>query len=254
MKKYLLGLAPLLGLLTVLVIWQAFAQAGWLNTTLFPPPLRVALTLWELREDFSRALWESGRAILVSFFIASLSGIALALLLTTTEFLRRAFLPLAIFFQTVPIIAIAPLLVIYFGFGWRTVVASATIVSLFPVLASALVALTSTPAAELELFRFYQTSRAKTLWHLRLPQAYLGIYSGLRIAAGLAVIGAVAGEFVAGGGLGALIDSARTQQRIDIVFVCLLLLSFLGFSMITLLSLGHRALQKWRPLGLDLNE
>jgi NitT/TauT family transport system permease protein len=177
-----------------------------------------------------------------------------AIALSLSELLRRAVLPFAIFFQTVPIIAIAPLLVIYFGFGLNTVVASATIVSIFPVLASALIALTSTPEGDLELFRLYRAGRWKTLWNLQLPAAYLGIYTGLRVAAGLAVIGAVVGEFVSGGGLGSMIDSARTQQRIDIVFAAILLLSLIGLALINVLRSIHKLIQTVRPFGLDLKE
>ena len=105
---------------------------------------------------------------------------------------------------------------------------------------------------QVELFKIYKASLLQTLWRLRLPSAYLSIYTGLRVAAGLSVIGAVAGEFVAGGGLGAMIDSARTQQRIDIVFAALILLSVLGLLLIFSLQCCHWALQKWRPLALNL--
>jgi len=247
MRK-LLPFASPLSILAMLIVWQVSANLHWINATLVPSPLQIAQTVLEQRAEFAQAASETCRAVAISFALASSLGLILALSLSTSEFLERAFLPIAIFFQTVPIIAIAPLLVIYFGFGLPTVIAAATIVGIFPVIASALVALNNTPPIQLELFAFYRATPLQILWHLRLPAAYLGVYSGLRIAAGLTVIGTVAGEFVAGGGLGALIDSARTQQRIDVVFGCLFLLALIGLSLIFLLTLANRLVQKWRPL------
>ena len=159
------------------------------------------------------------------------------------------FLPFAIFFQTIPIIAIAPLLVIYFGFGAPTAIASSTIVGIFPMIANCVVSLSSTPRELLQLFELYKSSRWQTFWKLQLPNAYLGIFSGIKVCAGLCVIGAVAGEFVGGGGIGALIDSARTQQRLDIVYASLLLLSLIGLLLMAILNFCHNFILKIRPLA-----
>lgn len=245
--------ALLSGIMLLLTL-EVGAGAGWINGTLIPAPSRVLLTLWELRADYLTASLETSAAVLAGLLLSITLGLAAAFLLSLSEFLRRAVLPFAIFFQTVPIIAIAPLLVIYFGFGMPTVIAASLIVSVFPILAGALLGLQSTAPDELELFRLYGADRWQLLWKLRLPSAYLSIYAGLKVAVGLAVIGAVAGEFVAGGGLGALIDSARTQQRIDMVFASLLLLSLLGLALIGLLQGAHERLQKVRPYGRSLKD
>jgi NitT/TauT family transport system permease protein len=238
----------------LLLLWQALAWLQWTNSALFPSPLQILAVIHEIRTDYETAFLQTAKNVFLSFLLSGFLGVLLAIILSTRQVLRDSFLPIAMFFQTVPIIAIAPLLVIYFGYGAQTIIAAATIVSIFPVIANSLIALTSTPQEELELFAVYKASQWQSLLRLRLPRAYLGIYSGLRIAGGLAVIGVVAGEFVAGGGLGALIDSARTQQRIDIVYACLLGLSALGLGLIGLLTWIHNRVQNWRPLALDLKQ
>lgn len=229
-------------------------RAELVNSALFPSPAMILAVLFEMSGDFIAALAETATHTLIGFLGSAALGISLAAVFSLIPVLRRAVLPFAIFFQTVPIIAIAPLLVIYFGFGAGTVVASALIVSLFPVLANTLLGLESVDPGELELFRLYRAGALKTLRSLRFPRAYPSIYAGLKISAGLSVIGAVAGEFVAGGGLGGLIDAARTQQRIDMVFAALLLLSAVGLAMIGSLRLIHGVINNLRPYGLHLKD
>jgi NitT/TauT family transport system permease protein len=139
----------------------------------------------------------------------------LAVLLALGGWVQRAFYPYAVFFQTVPIIAIAPLLVIWFGLDIRAVIASAFIVSIFPVIASTLDGLLSVDPALRDLFRLYRAGPMAALFKLRLPFALPNILTGLRVGSGLAVIGAIAGEFITGGGLGGLIalHAAATRPR-----------------------------------------
>jgi NitT/TauT family transport system permease protein len=154
------------------------------------------------------------------------------------------FYPYAIFFQTVPIIAIAPLLVIWLGYGIPTVVASSFIVSVFPVIANSVMGLLGTEPLWLDLFKLMDASRIQTLFRLRVPAALPQIFAGFRIAAGLAVIGAIVGEFIAGTGLGGLVDSARNQQRVDRVFAAVILAAVLGIVYFSLVSLLTRM---WIP-------
>src|SRR5262249_40925223 len=156
------------------------------------------------------------------------------------------FYPYAVFFQTVPVIAIAPLLVIWFGYGLPTVVASSFICGIFPVIASTLVGLQSTDPALLDLFRLYRATRTEALRKLKLPFALPAILTGARISAGLSVIGAIVGEFIGGGGLGGIVDEARTQQRVDRVFAAVLLASLLGLVFFGAIhGLSHFLLRKW---------
>jgi NitT/TauT family transport system permease protein len=215
------------------------------------PPLSVIIqTIRENKDLFFSSFWDtlrlSGQSLILSFVF----GFLLALIFSLNNWVKRAVFPLAIFFQTVPIIAIAPLLVIYLGYGPQTIIASAVFVSLFPILANTLVGLDTINPSLLELFKIYRRSPWQTLLFLKIPGSYHYIFAGLRISSGLAVIGVVAGEFVAGGGLGALIDSARTQQRIDLVFAALLGLAVIGLWQIMLLNIINSLLTRYRPFKL----
>jgi len=160
---------------------------------------------------------------------------------------RRAILPFCIFFQTVPIISIAPLLVIWFGFGQPTVRASAFIVSLFPILANTLTGLQETDPQLKELFKLYKPSVWQLIFKLQIPSAIPYILTGIKISAGLAVIGAIVGEFIAGGGLGSLIDAARTQQRVDLVFSGVIMSSGLALVLVFFIEACSRILLRGRP-------
>lgn len=215
------------------------------------PPLSIILkTIFENQESYSTAFFETLILSFQSLFISFIIGFILALLFSLNAWLKNAIFPLAIFFQTVPIIAIAPLLVIYFGYGPQTIIISAVFVSVFPILANTLMGLDNVSKSLQEVFSVYKKSPLQTLFLLKIPSSYSFIYSGLKISSGLAVIGVVAGEFVAGGGLGSLIDTARTQQRIDIVFASLIGLAMIGLLQIMLLKLINSLLVAWRPFKI----
>lgn len=251
MKRFLPSLVTLI---VVTLCFEALIRQGLLSEALIPSPSSVIKTLCELREDFQRAFLETFINVLLGLSLSVFIGSFTAFLFSLSDLLRRAILPFAIFFQTVPIIAIAPLLVIYFGFGAPTVVASSFIVSVFPMIANTLMGLESASAAQRDLFRICRATRLQTLLKLRIPAAYPFIYSGLKISTGLAIIGAIAGEFVGGGGLGAMIDSARTQQRVDIVFAALLLLSLMGLFFIATLACLHKIIVLHRPYATSTQE
>lgn len=251
MKKHL---PPLVALILLLCLLEILVGLGFVSAAVLPPPREVLTTLWREQVALTAATGESFLAAFLGFLLSGLVGFFLALSFSWQSWLRRAVLPFAVFFQTVPIIAIAPLLVIYFGFGFGTVLASSFLVSLFPVLAATLLGLQATDPGELELFRSLGATPLQTLLKLRLPRAVTSLYGGLKVSAGLAVIGTVAGEFVAGGGLGAVIDAARTQQRLDLVFAALVLLSVMGLLLIGVLQLLHSALNRHRPYSAHLKE
>jgi len=241
-------LPAVIGFILLLSALEVLSFMAILNSTLFPPPSALYKALLEIPQDFYKAFMQTFSNVIFGFVASFILGLLLAIVFSLSNFLQAALLPYALFFQTVPIIAIAPLLVIYFGFGNPTVIASSFIVSLFPIIANSLIGLNSAPQNSLELFQIYRASPWQTLWKLRLPMAYPYIVGGLKISAGLSIIGAIAGEFVAGGGLGAIIDAARTQQRIDLVYVCLVLLSMMGLAMIAIISVVDAVIKKWRPL------
>src|SRR6266478_5919581 len=239
-------LPPIVPAVVVTAATELAVRQGWVPSFLVPAPSSVVASLFHDWPELWGATFNTANASLVGFAMSAVIGSLIAIALSSAAWVQRAFYPYAVFFQTVPIIAIAPLLVIWFGYGMRTVVASAFIVSIFPVIANTLTGLLSTDPALRDLFRLYGASTSVTLFKLRFPAALPQILTGLRVASGLAVIGAIVGEFNGGQGLGSAVDIARTQQRVDKVFAAVLLASVLGlalFGMINLIS--YVTLRRW---------
>ena len=241
-SKFLL---PLLPLVVACAVAELAVRRGWVPPYLVPAPSQVARTLL-IDRDLRRATGETALASAIGFVLSAAVGLLIAVALSSARWVQRMFYPYAVLFQTVPIIAIAPMLVIWVGYGLPTVVASAFIVSVFPVIANSINGLLSTDPALVDLFRLYRTGRGATLLKLRLPFALPSIFTGLRVAGGLAVIGAIVGEFITGGGLGGIIDASRTQQRVARVFAVLLLASGLGITLFGVVNLiSRRMLRNW---------
>lgn len=245
---------PLLAFVFYFSLIEAFSYLEIIDAQLFPPLSHLCKTFIAEFSQFYSAFKETFFHSFLSLAFSFIIGLCMALLFSSFRFLKEMIFPYAIFFQTVPIIAIAPLFVIYLGYGTPTILASALFVSIFPIIANSIMGLNSTKQEWLDLFKIYKVSPLKTLFFLKLPAAYPYIYSGVKISAGLSVIGVIAGEFVAGSGLGSLIDSARTQQRIDIVYTCLLLLALIGLFFILLLKFLNMLIQKIRPFDLSLKD
>lgn len=248
LTKYSSEYAPLaLSLSLGVILLELLVRQGLIHPQIIPPPSQVWFLIIFGEQNLIPSALETFKNASLGLGLSFVCGVSLGILFSLAPFLRKAIEPLSVFFQTVPIVAIAPLLVIYFGFGAITTVASSFIVSLFPILANTLSGLAQAQKEELELFQIYKATGWETLWKLKLPRSFDSTFVGLKVSCGLALIGTIAGEFVAGGGLGALIDSARTQQRVDIIYACLCLLSFLGlFGLICVDSL-QKVLLKYRP-------
>jgi NitT/TauT family transport system permease protein len=232
----------------LLASWQAIVTWQWVPNYLLPSPRDILIATRDNWSDIFVALQSTALSIGWGLGLSFTIGVALAIIFFAIPLLRKAVLPFCIFFQTVPIIAIAPLLVIWFGFGQPTVKASAFIVSLFPILANTLTGLQQTDPQLKELFQLYRPSPLQMILKLQIPSAIPYILAGLRIAVGLSVIGAIVGEFIAGGGLGSLIDSSRTQQRVDLVFSGVLMSSALALAMIIVIDTISAFIARRRPL------
>lgn len=233
---------PLVPLLVMLGIGQVVVDAGWVNAYFFPSPLSVAKALVVDAGELWRAALATLLCSLAGFLLSAALGMLLGIVFSSHRLVEAAFFPYAIFFQTVPIIAIAPLLVIWVGYGPPTVVASAFIVSVFPIIAGTLTGLKSVSPALMDLFTLNRASPWQRLWKLKFPSALPHVFVGLRVAAGLSVIGAIVGEFIAGGGLGGAIDVGRARQRVDVIFAAIGIASLIGLGLVWLLGLATR---KW---------
>jgi NitT/TauT family transport system permease protein len=247
------ALAPLAALAILLVLWESLTRLLSIPMWLLPPPSAIAAAGARDASTLLGAALTTGRSALVGFGLSAGVGVLAAIVLSSSRLLERALYPYTLFLQTVPIVAIAPLLVLWFGPGARAVSVSSFIVSLFPVIANTLTGLRSVDPALRDLFRLYDARRLATLWKLELPASLPHLFTGLRVASGLSVIGAIVGEFVAGfsedaAGLGILVLSAYRQLRTDLLFAAVLAASVLGLVLFGAVSLtGSRLLRRWHP-------
>jgi NitT/TauT family transport system permease protein len=233
-RKSLPALVPFIAITAAI---ETVVRLNLVRAYLLPPPSAVFLEIVHDWPELIGALAKTSAGALIGFALSTVLGVSIAVFLSSSQVIQRAFFPYAVFFQTVPIVAIAPLLVIWFGYGMPTVIATAFICSVFPVVANTLSGILSTDPALRDLFQLYGASRMVTLFKLRFPAALPQILTGLRVSAGLAVIGAIVGEFIGGQGLGSVVDVARTQQRTDKVFAAVLLASVLGLALFGLINL-----------------
>jgi NitT/TauT family transport system permease protein len=246
------ALLPFATFVVAAALAEAVIRALGVSPLLLPPPSAVARAAFAHAPTLVPALWITTRSVLIGLALSTTVGVAAAIALSSSRWVERAFYPYAIFFQTVPIVAIAPLLVIWFGYGPRAVVAAAFIVSLFPVIANTLAGLHSVDPDLRDLFRLYGAGRLATLRKLGFPWALPNILTGVRIAAGLAVIGAVVGEFVGGGGLGLVVLGAMREQRTDLVFAAVLYASGLGLALFAAVDVACRvALRRWQQRATE---
>lgn len=246
-------LPPLVALAAVLATWEIATRALAVPAFLLPPPSAIAIAAQANAGTLAQGALTTARAALTGFALSAVFGVLAAIFLASSRLVERALYPYAVFLQTVPIVAIAPLLAVWFGPGLRAVAASAFIVSVFPVIVNTLTGLRSTDPALRDLFRLYGAGRLATLTKLTLPAALPQIVTGLRTASGLAVIGAIVGEGFAGfsegaAGLGIVVLSAYRQLRTDLLFAAVIATAAIGLALFGAVNLlGARVLGRWHP-------
>lgn len=243
--------APLIVFVLLLLVWHVAVVVFKIPNILLPSPKAVLASAWEQREVLLRAMYISGLASLCAFVICGLVGLLIAISFSLSGWIRRAFFPYVIFLQTVPIVAIAPLLIIWSGYNFRTIVLVAVIIGLFPVVSNTTNSLLYVPNLQKDLFRVYSANRWHTLWKLQLPSAIPSWALGMKISSGLVVIGAIVGEFFVGNGgqydgLGTLITRWQGRQYTAgliaaVAATTVLGLAFFGIAQI----LGRTVLRKW---------
>jgi NitT/TauT family transport system permease protein len=236
----------------VIVVWQAIVSIYALPPILLPSPLAVLSAAWETRGELSHGAVVTGGAAVAGFLMSIVIGTFVAALMSQSRMLRLALYPYVILLQTVPIVAIAPLLVIWSGYTFRTVVLVTLIISLFPIINSVAAGLLAIPQDRLDLFRLYGASRLQTLWRLRIPTAISHLVIGAKTSSGLAVIGAIVAEFFVGNGganysgLGTLMTGWQTLGRTAPLMAALCISTLIGVIMFATVDLISRSLlRRW---------
>ncbi|GIW97979.1 MAG: ABC transporter permease [Pirellulaceae bacterium] len=231
------------GLVVLLLLWQAIVWWSDLPPILLPGPVQVATTMWQERAALGVGVAATCAASALGLLLSLLVGSIVALLLSQSRWLRAAIFPYVLFLQTVPIVAIAPLLTTWFGYRFRTVVLVASIISLFPIVSNVTSGLISIDPLLLDVFRVHRASRWQIMVKLRIPHAIRYLVLGLRVSTGLAIIGAIVGELFVGdavnrfAGLGTLISAWQRMARTDAVMGAIVASTLLGISLLSIVNL-----------------
>ena len=254
--RWLRLLAPLLFGLAVLGLWEWAVRAYDVPTYVAPGPWLVLKTLWTDGPSLLGSLWVTLRIALTALAAAVVIAVALAVVMSQSRWVEASLLPYAIVLQVTPIVAIAPLIIIWVRDVFLSLLVCAWIVCFFPILSNTTLGLNSADRGLLDLFRLYGATRLQTLLYLRAPTALPYFLTGLKISGGLALIGAVVAEFVAGTGgtqtgLAYRILEAGYRLQIPRMFAALVLLSLAGIAIYFILDrLSFLFLRHWHESAL----
>jgi len=250
MKRWAL---PGLVLAALIGLWQVAASSGALASVLgledflVPSPAEIASALWENRSLLAENAWVTLQEILLGFLCGLAAGLGFAVLLRLSNTLRRAFYPLMVASQAIPILVIAPILLVWFGFGIGPKLAVVALICFFPIAVNAADGLRSVDPEATKMMRTLDASRWQVLWRVEAPTALPFVFSGARIAATFAPIAAIFGEWVgADSGLGVLIRLDSAQLETARMFAAAAVLTAIALGLFGLLALAERRIVTWR--------
>ena len=243
----LAGVRPLVTLLGLLAVWQLVVVLSGVPPFILPGPMAVLETLLRRWPLILGHAWITGAEILLGFLLGAILGTASGLLLASFVTARRWLLPVFVVSQALPVFALAPLLVLWLGYGLASKVAMAVLIIYFPITAAFHDGLKRADPEMLDLVRLMGASRFDMIRLIRLPAALPSLASGLRVAASVAPIGAIVGEWVgSSGGLGYLMLHANARMQVDLMFAALLVLAAMALTLyLTVDRLGRR-LAPWQ--------
>jgi NitT/TauT family transport system permease protein len=233
----------------VLALWEALVVGFDIPRVLLPAPHAVAEALaarWDvLWTDFG----QTALAVVAGFAVGSGSGLIVALIADRYDFFKRGLLPLCNLAGAVPIVGIAPIMVMWFGFDWQSKAAVAAVVTFFPMLVNTLAGLATVDAMHRDLMRTYAAGHAATLLKLRLPGALPFVFNALKINSTLALIAAIVAEFFGSPivGLGFRISAEVARMNVDVVWAAITLAALAGSAFYGVIALVERGLTFWHP-------
>ena len=235
-----------LAMVALVALWEAMCDTLNVPKWLLPAPSRIAVETWEIRNVLPLHFGATLAAVVGGFVLAVLTGIPLAVLVVYSPFLRRVIFPILLTLQSVPKVALAPLLLLWVGYGLHSNMIVAATVAFFPIVINTATGLESVDGELLELTRSLDASAARVFWRVRLPWALPYIFSSFKVAVTLAVIGAVVAEFVGSDkGLGYLILTSSGAMKTSVMFGVLVLLSALGMASFYAVAWAEKKLCPW---------
>ncbi|HNB25325.1 MAG TPA: ABC transporter permease [Alphaproteobacteria bacterium] len=248
-RIYALVVPALFGVALV-YLWQSGVVGFAVPRVLLPAPTEILDALGReaatLADDFRQTFL---KAVLAGFFLGNLLGLGTALLVDRVPFLQRGLLPLGNLVSAVPIIGVAPIMVIWFGFGWESKTAVIVFMIFFPMLVNALTGLNTADRMQLDLMRSYGASYWQTLFALRLPAALPFVFNALKINSTLALIGGIVAEFFGSGtsGMGFRISTQSQIMNVDVVWATIAVAALVGSASYGMLAVLERSFTFWHP-------
>ena len=254
-QSLLKGVVPPLGAFVIFVGIAYFFSYVLLSKSrrfLMPPPHEIVkhgfLNHQHLHEQLN-ALWDTAQVSIAGFLIALGIGLTLAIVMSQAKWIERSLYPYAVILQVTPILAIVPLIAIWFGYDFSARVVVCVLISIFPIITNSLHGLVTVDSNLHDLFTLHRASRVERLLKVQLPHAIPDIFVGLRVSAGLSVIGAIVGEFFfrqGTPGLGRLLDLYRAYLQTDLLMSCLAFCCALGIVSFWLIGfVGHQLTKNW---------
>ena len=241
---------PLFGFVIIVVLWQGYVDLAQVSKIVLPSPLDILRASWQRSDLLLRETVPTALESLAGFALAVVIGIPLAVCVAGSRILNLALYPILIATQSVPKVAVAPIILVWFGLGMQSKLAIAVLVAFFPMVVDTATGLQATPPGLMELARSLRASRWQIFWKVQFPAALPFIFSGAKVAVTLAVIGAVIGEFVGStNGLGNLLLSANSQLDGPLAWAALVWLSVLGILLFVGVILAERILMPWAGTG-----
>jgi NitT/TauT family transport system permease protein len=227
--RFMRMLTPIAGILVFLVIWQLGVVVSNVPAYLLPAPTEIARTFIDEFPRLLRHGWVTTYEMLLGYLLAVAIAVPLAVAITSSQRFDQFVMPTMLFFQVVPKVAVAPLFLVWFGVGVLPKVLVAFLISFFPIVIDSAVGLRSMSSEMLDLARSMGASRTQIFTRFRLPTSLPYLFSGLKVAATLAIAGAVVGEFVgADKGLGYLLLVTNSNMETSLMFATLVALTFIG--------------------------
>lgn len=244
--------------LVFLVLWEFAVIALEMPQYILPGPIDIFGSLVSDWQPLLGALWVTLKVTFIAFAIAVTLGVLASLLFIQSKWIELSLFPYAVLMQVTPIVAIAPLIIIWINDTTWALIVCAVIIAIFPIISNTTLGLRSVDPNLLSMFRMYRTSRWQELVRLRIPSALPYFFGGLRISSGLALIGAVVAEFVAGtggakAGLAYMILQSSYNLQIPRMFAALLLITLTGIALFALMVwLSDRVLRNWHESALKV--
>ena len=259
-KFQLKYLGPAVAFVLFISLWQAIPTILEIKSFILPKPTDVvaaAIKDWDL-------LWPAMQITIVEavigFLLSAVIGIGVSILLASSRIIEISLYPYAVILQTIPVIAIAPIVVIWFGSGFNSIVIISFLIGFFPIVSNTLMGLNSVDKNMVDLFQLYNASKWQTMWKLRIPAAMPYIMSGLKVSCTLSIIGAITGEYIAGigggkGGLGYAITVAAVQLKTPYLFACAIAGALFGIVFYLIVSFISRlVLSSWHESAIKVEK